>query len=399
MKGFFLNFIKKSMSISLFHLAIGSILFILPASTASAYTFSTFGRDSYDADEDQMNVNLGVTNFLFERFESEPLTLSGLSVTMSDSGSNISDVDAFLHLSHPPMWSYNKWDGSRVLQAGFFDCALTFIYSPGAYSFGIGISNSDCRDGICPYGYEGMNSEYGGHTLQINGDPSTTTVLSELPGWQDSDCVGGRYRNIYLRIDAEVGDAPITSISFFLTGGQETLEFDHLAVMPDQDGDGVLDDADNCPNIYNPVQEDADGDDVGNACDNCPDDSNPDQLDSDNDGMGDVCDPFPENPDNEQAQCEADLAECLESPILLDEDEDGEVDATDICPNTPSSTDVDSAGCSLEQFCTGIDTSTAYGRRICRRSDWKNDDPLGIMGDCKVIKGGKSWKNSQYVPR
>jgi uncharacterized delta-60 repeat protein len=64
----------------------------------------------------------------------------------------------------------------------------------------------------------------------------------------------------------------------------------------DQDGDGVLDTADNCPNVYNPDQKDMDGDGIGDACDNCPKVANPPippsttQLDSDGDGLGDACD-------------------------------------------------------------------------------------------------------------
>jgi hemolysin type calcium-binding protein/thrombospondin type 3 repeat protein len=79
----------------------------------------------------------------------------------------------------------------------------------------------------------------------------------------------------------------------------------------DTDGDGVNDDADNCPAIANPGQEDADGDDIGDVCegdsdgdgvhddngpgdnDNCDSDPNPNQADSDGDGVGNVCDPTP----------------------------------------------------------------------------------------------------------
>ena len=38
----------------------------------------------------------------------------------------------------------------------------------------------------------------------------------------------------------------------------------------DVDGDGILNDADNCPNVANPDQKDTDGDGIGDACDKCP---------------------------------------------------------------------------------------------------------------------------------
>ena len=73
----------------------------------------------------------------------------------------------------------------------------------------------------------------------------------------------------------------------------------------DIDGDGISDDMDNCPDIFNPAQEDTDGDLIGDACDssndidgdgisddmdNCSETPNPDQFDTDMDGQGDACD-------------------------------------------------------------------------------------------------------------
>ena len=72
----------------------------------------------------------------------------------------------------------------------------------------------------------------------------------------------------------------------------------------DQDMDSFLDDADNCPETFNPTQTDTDGDGLGDACDpdidgdgdlnaydNCPYTPNANQSDIDDDGIGDVCDP------------------------------------------------------------------------------------------------------------
>ncbi|MCK6522986.1 thrombospondin type 3 repeat-containing protein [Myxococcota bacterium] len=92
----------------------------------------------------------------------------------------------------------------------------------------------------------------------------------------------------------------------------------------DLDGDGLINDVDNCPTVFNPprtmddgAQPDLDSDGVGDACDEsplpddldgdgtlnsldvCPFDED-DQADSDGDGKGDVCDVCPDqaNPDS-----------------------------------------------------------------------------------------------------
>ena len=54
-------------------------------------------------------------------------------------------------------------------------------------------------------------------------------------------------------------------------------------VVGDTDGDGALDDVDNCIDIANADQADTDGDGVGDLCDNCVEVFNPDQRDTNSD--------------------------------------------------------------------------------------------------------------------
>ena len=74
----------------------------------------------------------------------------------------------------------------------------------------------------------------------------------------------------------------------------------------DKDGDGVKDNVDKCPNVFNPKQEDDDADGIGNVCDNCLIISNHDQLDADQDGVGDVCDICKNNANFDQADTDVD---------------------------------------------------------------------------------------------
>jgi hypothetical protein len=76
---------------------------------------------------------------------------------------------------------------------------------------------------------------------------------------------------------------------------------DSFITQVDQ-ADGWIDAEDNCPAVYNPLQEDGNDDGVGDACedfdadgvvnawDNCPTTTNSRQVDKDGNGVGDVCD-------------------------------------------------------------------------------------------------------------
>ena len=109
------------------------------------------------------------------------------------------------------------------------------------------------------------------------------------------------------------------------------------SIPEDRDGDGICDGKDVCPDDPNPNQKDTDLDGVGDACDNCTDDSNPDQEDMDLDGIGDACD---EDIDGD-GFLNTEEEECGSDPedinsIPEDSDGDGICDGKDICPVDPN---------------------------------------------------------------
>ncbi len=103
-----------------------------------------------------------------------------------------------------------------------------------------------------------------------------------------------------------------------------------LEEIKDSDKDGISDDKDNCPLVYNPDQkdvnkngrgdacEDSDGDGITDDRDNCPLAYNPKQEDSDKDGIGDACE-----------------KEITPPAITKDTDKDGIPDEKDKCLKEP----------------------------------------------------------------
>jgi hypothetical protein len=139
-------------------------------------------------------------------------------------------------------------------------------------------------------------------------------------------------------------------------------------VIPDSDGDGFDDLADNCPGDPNPSQADGDGDGAGDACDPCPldplddgdgdtvcgdvdicpDDADAAQTDTDGDGPGDECDFCPLDPLNDDERdgvcADADNCPVTYNPAQSDVDADGVGDLCDNCIAMPNTNQVDSDG-------------------------------------------------------
>ncbi len=82
--------------------------------------------------------------------------------------------------------------------------------------------------------------------------------------------IGGNFWSNWTTPDDDVDG--FVDFPYVFTGGKDNLPWTRQGGWKDSDGDGVPDDADNCPDVYNPDQLDADGDGIGDVCD--PDDDN-----------------------------------------------------------------------------------------------------------------------------
>lgn len=108
-------------------------------------------------------------------------------------------------------------------------------------------------------------------TDALDGGIPTAELLVHTSGGDSTIVVGGALPSGLEAFLGLIADTPFTGVTFTVTdmpGEGDGIGFDEVIYgSPDADGDGVIDQADNCTVVDNADQRDTDADGFGNRCD------------------------------------------------------------------------------------------------------------------------------------
>jgi len=210
-------------------LFLSAAIFLAGFST-SGYGYIVHGfpaASAYNVNTATMDAALGVTGYRIENFEDASL-ISGFSIEYTHTGlgqltslpnvcPNIYCAVGFDNPNDPLYFRRNfpthAWDGEHILytpQPSNAESALILRFHNGASSVGVGLSDYNDKER---------------HTWAING--IVMGEVANIPNFSQADSG----RSTYMRVDAESGDAPITSVSFFHKVVYDALEYDHVAFL------------------------------------------------------------------------------------------------------------------------------------------------------------------------
>ncbi len=164
------------------------VLALTICSQGQAYTISSFGESNFQGISPSQlaafDAIVGVTGYLIEDFE-DSTPVEGFTF---QTGSH-ANLGASVRSDFPEA----IWDGQFVGNDNVALGPIVMGYAPGTSSIGFGLGDVESVVSIV-----------------VNG----STLISDLRNLPNYQRVRDNAREVYVRIDAEIGDAAITEVSF-----------------------------------------------------------------------------------------------------------------------------------------------------------------------------------------
>ncbi len=155
-----------------------------------------------------LDAAVGITGYTLENFEDNTL-IDGLSVQFQNiSNPSSSQISSVLRTNTPN----NNWDGATNFGPNLVGGnEITFLYAPGAASFGVGIGDVESQVEVF-----------------VNGE--LLGILKDLPNYNRPI---DNAKEVYIRIDQQSGDSAITEVRFqpLASNGGDVINFDRLALL------------------------------------------------------------------------------------------------------------------------------------------------------------------------
>ena len=249
---------------------------------SDGFEVNTSGTDPNDADTDDGGVNDGVE---VNRDGTDPLdsTDDGETPTDSDSDTDVnrdSDGDGLTDQEEITVTGTDPYDADS---------------DDDGLSDGLEVNTTDTDPNDADSDDDGLSD--GQEVNVISTDPNDPDTDDD--GLSDGQEVNTTHTNPH---DPDTDNGGVNDGTEVNLNGTDPLDSSDDTTIADADGDGVRDEADNCPANANADQLDQDGDGAGNVCDddldgdgirnavdNCPSMVNPNQEDLDGNRQGDLC--------------------------------------------------------------------------------------------------------------